>query len=796
MSPKSAVPVVSAVPAGPALVLIVGDTSAGHQAATSLELAGMITISAASGHDALERLTDLAPDLVVVGKGENHEMAGGDVVRQLRARPGKRPPVVVIGRPEGIGGDVGAGSDDDRAAAGEDYLPADVGAAELVDHIRSKLNRLPPPTAAPRRPAVAEQRLGEEIDRELQRAKLSQRPGILAVVSVAELPRLRERLGAHAERAVAAAFDELFALDARVLEQHSARPGGGFWLLMPETDLAAARDRLGRLARRVAGAVLDVAGEQVRITPVIGYAPYAHAASARELCNRADTALQHACLHLDLVPVGFSLALAASTVPVAKRDRLLWLIERLRSPLQVVFTTAVLLSLPFIIYVMVWYAGFDLTAVTYPLMAAALAFTAAALWIESFQAVGAVEVPAGRGGACPPATAIVAAYLPNEAATIVDTVTHLLGQDYPGDFQVILAYNSPQRLPIEDTLEELAAHDSRLLLLRVEASTSKAQNVNAALAHVRGEFVGIFDADHHPAQGSFSRAWQWLSNGHDVVQGHCVVRNGDASWVARLIAVEFETIYAVSHPGRARLHGFGIFGGSNGYWRRDALRQIRMQRMLTEDIEASMRSLRGGFNIVSDPGLVSTELAPTTMGALWGQRMRWAQGWTQTARRHLRPALTSDRLSGRQKLGAGFLLGWAQVVPWVTIQVIPILGFTAWRDGGLGHLDWLVPLFVLLSIFTLSVGGAQAIFAYVLGDPRIRHHRAWFVLYAIHSMLWFGELKNLIARVAQLKEVTGERHWRVTPRGAAAPGTPGTGSPAAGSAHSSEQPPLPTVRAG
>ncbi|MGD0376514.1 MAG: glycosyltransferase [Streptosporangiaceae bacterium] len=795
MSPKSGVPVMSAAPADPASVLIVGGTAATHQAAASLELAGVTIISAASGRDALERVTDLAPDLVVIGKGKTHDVADDGAVHRLRARSGNRPPVVVIGRPESAGGDFGAGSDDDRPAAGEDYLPADVGAAELVDHIRARLHRLSPPTAAPRRPAVAAQRLGEEIGRELQRAELSQRPGVLAAVGVAELPQLRERLGAHAEQAVAAAFDELFALDAGVLEQHSARAGGGFWLLMPETDSVAARSRLERLARRVAGAVLDVAGEQVRMTPVIGYAPYAHAASTRELCDRADTALQDACLHLDLVPVRFSLGLAGPAVPVAKRDRLLWLVERLRSPLEVVFTMAVLLSLPFIVYVMVWYAGFDLTAVTYPLMAAALACTAAALWMESFQAVGAVEVPAGGGGPSPPATAIIAAYLPNEAATIVDTVTHLLSQDYPGGFQVILAYNAPQRLPIEDALEELAARDSRLLLLRVEASTSKAQNVNAALAYVRGEFVGIFDADHHPAQGSFSRAWRWLSDGHDVVQGHCVVRNGDASWVARMIAVEFETIYAVSHPGRARLHGFGIFGGSNGYWRRDALRQIRMQRMLTEDIEASMRSLRAGFNIVSDPGLVSTELAPTTLGALWHQRMRWAQGWSQTARRHLRPALTSDRLSGRQKLGAAFLLGWAQVVPWVTVQVIPILGFTAWRDGGLGRLNWLIPLFVLLSIFTLSAGGAQTIFAYMLGDPRIRRHRAWFVLYAIHSMLWFGEFKNLIARVAQLKEVTGERQWRVTPRSAATPGAHANGRHAGG-ADPAERPPRPTVRAG
>jgi cellulose synthase/poly-beta-1,6-N-acetylglucosamine synthase-like glycosyltransferase len=435
-----------------------------------------------------------------------------------------------------------------------------------------------------------------------------------------------------------------------------------------------------------------------------------------------------------------------------------------------------LLSLPFIIYVLIWYTGFDLTTVTYPLVSAALALTAAALWIEGFLAVGQIEVPEASGGPSPPATAIVAAYLPNEAATIIETITQLLSQDYPGDYQVILAYNSPQRLPIEDTLEDLAARDPRLLLLRVETSTSKAQNVNAALAHVRGEFVGVFDADHHPAQGSFSRAWRWLANGHDIVQGHCVVRNGNASWLARLIAVEFETVYAVSHPGRARLHGFGIFGGSNGYWRRDALRQVRMQRqMLTEDIDSSMRSLREGFSIVSDPGLVSTELAPVTIRAMWHQRMRWAQGWTQNARRHLMPVLRSDRLSRRQKLGASFLLGWVQLVPWITIQVIPILGFTAWRQNGFGHLDWLIPLFVLLSIFTLSVGLAQTVFAYVLGDPRIRNHRGWFVLYAIHSTLWFGEFKNVIARVAHLKELIGERQWRITPRAATAPSSPSDG---------------------
>ena len=124
------------------------------------------------------------------------------------------------------------------------------------------------------------------------------------------------------------------------------------------------------------------------------------------------------------------------------------------------------------------------------------------------------------------------------------------------------------------------------------------------------------------------------------MQGHCVVRNGDASWVARLVAVEFEAIYAVSHPGRARLHGFGIFGGSNGYWRTESLRQIRMQgAMLTEDIDSSMRSLLDGFSIVSDPGLISTELAPTTMRGVVESADALGAGLDPDRPRHLRPAL-------------------------------------------------------------------------------------------------------------------------------------------------------------
>ena len=184
--------------------------------------------------------------------------------------------------------------------------------------------------------------------------------------------------------------------------------------------------------------------------------------------------------------------------------------------------------------------------------------------------------------------------------------------DYPGPIQIILAYNTPVEMPIEERLREIARSDPRFVPLRVDGSTSKAQNVNAAISIVSSPVVGIYDADHHPDPDSFRRAWRWIAAGADVVQGHCFIRNHDASWLSRIVAIEFELIYAVSHPGRARLHGFGLFGGSNGFWRTDVLREVRMRgSMLTEDIDSSLRAVENGYKIVSDPHLVSRELSPS-----------------------------------------------------------------------------------------------------------------------------------------------------------------------------------------
>ena len=490
---------------------------------------------------------------------------------------------------------------------------------------------------------------------------------------------------------------------------------------------------------------VDVGSAWTRLSGEI----FTDAAYMREVSNQADQSLWNR----DLVP--------RAAVPTKPRRKPSKAFIPFLTALSILLTFAVPLAIMMSAYLL----GTDISGYVYFALVGMLLIMSATQLAEGFAALRKNPLPAIPDLAAPPASAIVAAYLPNEAATIIETLRSMLAQSYAGDLQVILAYNTPEDLPIEDELRALAQAQPRLELLRVAHSRSKADNVNAALAIVTGEFVGIFDADHHPMDGSFDRAWRWFADGADIVQGHCVVRNGEESGIARLVAVEFEQIYTVSHPGRQRLHHFGIFGGSNGYWRTQLLHETRLRsQFLTEDIDSSIRAVRIGAKIINDPGLISRELAPVNLSALWKQRMRWAQGWFEVSLRHGHAAISRSGLSLRQRYGLWMLLGWREIFPWVASLMWPTLAFFIWRDDGL-DLANAPQIFWLTTAFTITTGPILVAFAYRLGAPEIRQHRSWWWQYVFASVFVYSEFKNVIVRVAQMRHLLRQNEWVVTPRG-------------------------------
>ncbi|HIK44139.1 MAG TPA: glycosyltransferase family 2 protein [Leptolyngbyaceae cyanobacterium M65_K2018_010] len=371
---------------------------------------------------------------------------------------------------------------------------------------------------------------------------------------------------------------------------------------------------------------------------------------------------------------------------------------------------------------------------------------------------------------------VVVAYLPNEQEIIEETLLHWLTQvEVPmAGWELILAYNTPSPLPVEARLRQLARQHPALVLLPVAQSRSKAANLNAALSQVKGEMTCIFDADHHPSPDCLRRAWEWLAPGHyDGVQGRNIIRNAGDNWLTHLVAVEFESIYGVSHYGRSLLADTALFGGSNGYWRTAAIRDLGFYpNRLTEDIDATVRGILRGYRLVHDPAIVTTELAPTSLRGLWLQRQRWSQGWLEVAWIYMDRVGRSPHLDPVQKTYWLLMLLFSQCFYPLVWQVVPMLLSIHFsisnRDLNFENLNM-----VMMGLLTLSVI-LQVALAMRLRPTHSAYSRRHGVLYCALSPVYFW-FKVLVGMVALYNHLCGSRVWHVTARTQSPPADLGLG---------------------
>lgn len=261
-----------------------------------------------------------------------------------------------------------------------------------------------------------------------------------------------------------------------------------------------------------------------------------------------------------------------------------------------------------------------------------------------------------------PVTVLLPCYLPNEQHILNDTIEHIIHKlQYGYAFTLVVCYNTPEPLAYEAELQLLHGkafpNGRKISILKVDGSTSKAENLNLALESVDTEHVVIYDADHHPDPESLLVATAHLaSTSVSCVQGSTYLRTFP-NYLAYYINAEFFVTHFVFFPAMQFLTGMGVFGGSNALWRTSDLRAYQFRHdVQTEDIELSTRAILGGeVKISFCPECRSGELPPATFLALYRQRLRWALGWDQVTLQHAR-SIWSANLNCGEKLGLYYIL--------------------------------------------------------------------------------------------------------------------------------------------
>jgi GT2 family glycosyltransferase len=281
-------------------------------------------------------------------------------------------------------------------------------------------------------------------------------------------------------------------------------------------------------------------------------------------------------------------------------------------------------------------------------------------------------------------------------------------------------------------MAELAAGDPRIKVL-TQINAGKGAALNLGIRNATGEVLMFVDA-----HGIFSRYTV-----EEMLRGFVDGRTGAVCGDDRpvnLNRVQTRTLDFISHIGtgmvRRALTMIGCLptvSGNIGAFPRKVVEEIGLFREDTvgEDLELTWRVHKAGYRVVFAPRALVCAESPSTIAALWRQRVRWARGLLQTMAVHhgvignprqgrfgayllfnaitmvVRPVvqivvildLALLLALGCNPLGgdAWAVLGWLGVIVTLVLTVGTLGMDRAWKD--LRHV-WVLPLIPLYSVFT------------------------------------------------------------------------------------------------
>jgi cellulose synthase/poly-beta-1,6-N-acetylglucosamine synthase-like glycosyltransferase len=190
--------------------------------------------------------------------------------------------------------------------------------------------------------------------------------------------------------------------------------------------------------------------------------------------------------------------------------------------------------------------------------------------------------------------------------------------------------------------------------------------------------------------------------------------------------------------------------------RREALERVGgwSRTAITEDLELSSRLAAAGEHVAMAPEVMVWEEAVEILGALWPQRLRWAEGSLRRLMRH-GPRLLTSRAPVRAKLDFLAFASEFLIPPLFATSIVASL-LTIPLPAGM---DWTVPVSLFLGYglgsFLLALAGLAAV-----GDRglTLAGHATRGALFLSH---WLVVVPVVLARIA-VAEPT--RAFRKTPR--------------------------------
>jgi len=297
-------------------------------------------------------------------------------------------------------------------------------------------------------------------------------------------------------------------------------------------------------------------------------------------------------------------------------------------------------------------------------------------------------------------------------------------------------------------------YPDRVRVVRRSVSDGKPSALNCALKHVRGEIVGVFDADNVPEPDVLMRAVRYFEDSSTAaVQGRQCSINADENMLTKFISYEEGVRYETYLRGKDALNLFVPLTGNCYFVRRNVLEEIGGWdgEALSEDMELSARLTGRGHRVRYASDVKSWQENPANLTQLFKQRTRWFRGCMEVSLKYGKLLKRLDRrcIDAEITLTGPYmfvpcLLGYLMGICSFLNLIQPSLLFMIMAQGAM--------LLTTVTLFLIGIG------LFYLTKPRKITNLLWLpFVYAYWS------IQNLIALYALIQIVLKRpRRWTKT----------------------------------
>ena len=223
----------------------------------------------------------------------------------------------------------------------------------------------------------------------------------------------------------------------------------------------------------------------------------------------------------------------------------------------------------------------------------------------------------------------------NEENVIRRCLDGIFNMDYPKNKMQIIVVDGKSSDDTSKICSEFSEkYPENIQFISEKTVKGKPAALNLTLPYIKGDIVGVFDADSLPEKDVLSKVASYFDDEKIMaVQGRTTSINEKDNALTRVIAMEEKAWFQALLTGREKLQLFVPLNGSCQFVRTNTLAELGGwdENSLTEDVELALRLVEKKHLIKYAPDVCSRQETPSKLGPLFKQRVRWYRGYMETA---------------------------------------------------------------------------------------------------------------------------------------------------------------------